>query len=63
MFANRIFIRDFVILIIIVGVIFWYLYVQQYFPIYGIVAMLFSFVTLPYVYKVIKHMKDYEDSV
>ena len=63
MFAYKIFIRNFVILIIIVGVIFWYLYAQQYFPVYGIVAMLFSFATLPYVYKVIRHMKDYEDNI
>ena len=56
MFTNKIFTRDFLILIVLVGIMFWYLYAQQYFPVYGIVAMLFSFATLPYVYKVIKHV-------
>lgn len=44
------------ILVFLVSVVFWYIYAQNYFPVYGVAAMLLSFTVLPYAYRVVKHL-------
>ncbi len=51
--------RDFIILITLVCISYWYIYVQQYFPVIGMVALLLGGVTLPFVYKVVKNIAQY----
>ena len=54
--------KDLLILIFRVSIVYWYIYIQSYIPVYGIAAMLLSFTVLPYVYKIIKHVVSWNKS-
>jgi uncharacterized membrane-anchored protein len=53
---EKTFLRDLLILILFVAGINWYIYIQDYFKVYGIVTILLGGVVAVYVYRVIKYL-------